>query len=114
MDDTQQPGDVSAERAECLIITAPEWFGRTDFLTWLRDPANGVATWDGGGESTEYSDVFMTFDGGSDPGPEGEQIEGSHFGGVDEHPLPADIEREIKRQLCRAGLRYGVVRIRPA
>ena len=64
------------------------------------------ATWDAGGESTEYSDCFMTFDGGSNPGDLGENYEGSNFNGGGDAAMPEDIEAAIKAALVPGGRLY--------
>lgn len=101
---------LKAERADCVIITAPHWFAREDFLRWLRLP--GAATWDGGA-GTDYSDTFLTFDAGDDPGADGAHIMGSDFGAEGDRAMPADIEREIKRALAGLAVARGVVWLRP-
>lgn len=103
---------IEVEVSECVVISAPGWFEREDFLKWLRTGGQ-PATWDAGGESTEYSDCFITFDGGSNPGDLGENYEGSNFNGGGEAAMPEDIEAAIKAALFRAGARCGVLWIKP-
>lgn len=102
------------ELAECVIITAPEWFEREDFRAWLKGPQR-PATWHRDANTTyEYADVFITFDGGSDHGARGENYEGSDFWGDGEGRLPEDIEDAIRLALAKTHATRGVVRISPA
>jgi hypothetical protein len=119
-DDTQHDAPATdapaaqVETADCVVLTAPHWFERADFLAWLTGPSR-VATWRREGDkTTEYSDAFVTFDGGSDPGPAGERYEGCDFYGAGEYALPEDIEREIKAALATCRATRGVVWIRPS
>ena len=46
-----------------LIVNAPEWFRRDDFLAWLNNPEHHTATWHQAGEPPhDYSDVFVLVD----------------------------------------------------
>lgn len=111
--DENPPTAPSVKLAECVIITAPEWFEREDFRAWLDGPQR-PATWHKEGEEAyEYADVFVTFDGGANPGPAGENYEGSDFGGAGEAALPEDIEAAIKLTLASLHVTWGVVRISP-
>ncbi len=48
-----------------LRINAPDWYDRKDFVAWLSDENNLVATWHERGEKpNEFSDVFVTYDDG--------------------------------------------------
>lgn len=62
-------------RTAGLILNAPELFERPDFLAWLNDPENRVATWHKKGEEPgEYSDVFVLVDSDYE-GPESDMPE---------------------------------------
>ena len=65
--------------APLVRINAPDLFALPAWRAWLNDPRYGPATWHkgGGGEPSEYSDVF-TYYGGAHVTPEGELVyEGS-------------------------------------
>jgi hypothetical protein len=53
-------------RTAMLEIDLPELFAREDFRKWLNgSAASNVATWHAQGEDpNEYSDLFVTYDGG--------------------------------------------------
>jgi hypothetical protein len=67
--------EPDAEPAECLVLTAPAWFARDDFLDWRQGRAEGrwcgPACWLPQDRRGDYTDVFLTFDRGRplDPGP---------------------------------------------
>lgn len=91
-----------SRRVPALILHAPEWFARADFLAW-RNREDGPAHWN----STANPDVFMTFDAGSGP----EDWEGS-----DSEWLPRDIYAAIGRVLYEQGYRHpahGILWIQP-
>jgi hypothetical protein len=44
-------------------IDAPELFRDSEFMAWLNDNLDNIATWHQGGDANEYSDLFITIDG---------------------------------------------------
>lgn len=86
----------------CLAINAPEWYLRQDFQDFLEGRRPGQlgppATWHRPGTAPdEFSDVFVTFDGGE---------------GSDADALPADIWMAIRAAADHYRMTYGVVWIR--
>lgn len=76
-------------KADCLVIRAPDWFKREDFLKWRSH--KDVVKWDWVGEGR---DTFLVYDGGdlSDDG----------F-------LPEDIAAKIHAEAERIGMEYGTI-----
>lgn len=59
-------------KSVALVVNAPELFERADFLAWLDNPENRIATWhEKGLPPDEWSDVFVLIDSGRE-GPESE------------------------------------------
>jgi hypothetical protein len=116
------PGVVAepdAELAECLVLTAPAWFARDDFLDWRQGQAEGQwcgpACWLPQDRTGAYTDVFVTFDRGRplEPGVAEPGLE-RFWEGSDADTLPDDIYLAIGQLLHEYGLRRGVLRIKPA
>ena len=111
-------GKIDVELVQCLVIIAPDWFARDDFLDWRQgkrlEQWAGPACWNPKDRDGEYADVFVVFDRGwaddvpVEPGTE-------HFWeGSDQEGLPDDIYMDIGRLLHEHDVRLGVVWIKPA
>jgi hypothetical protein len=115
VDLSDPPASLIVEKAECLVLTAPEWFQREDFLDWRQGRAEGQwcapASWFPQDRLGDYVDVFMTFDRGwpieCEPGCE-HLWECSDGDGLSE-----DIYQAIGKLLYQQGLHHGVIWIRP-
>ena len=71
-----------------LVLDAPQAFAREDFMAWLNDPQNRVATWHRKGEQAgDYSDVVVHVD--------------SNYEG-DSSDMPGDIWKAICDEAYRA------------
>ena len=92
---------MNTELASCLIINAPEWYERPEFLRLLNRPTGErqTATWHNGGQPDEFSDIFLVYDNG----------EGSDI--FQEEGLE-DIWDLICDLAQRHGMQYGVVWIK--
>ena len=109
---------ISFETVQCLIVVAPEWFEREDFLDWRQgktlDQGSAPACWNPAARQGEYNDVFMVFDRRwarevpLEPGTE------HCWEGSDSYALPEDIYVAIGKLLCQHGLFYGVIWLRSA
>ncbi|MBL8795478.1 MAG: hypothetical protein JNM56_16355 [Planctomycetia bacterium] len=107
---------ISTEKAECLIIIAPAWFLREDFLDWRQgkrlEQWDRPACWDPQDRDGEYADVFLVFDrrwlelSPLEPGTE------HCWEGSDQQGLPDDLYETIGKLLHERGLRYGVLWIK--
>lgn len=87
---------LKVERLPTVRLNVPQWFERLDFMAWLNNPLNTIATWHRGTEANDYSDVFMTYDHG----------EGSDLGSND---FPEDIEKELIATMDAQGVEYGII-----
>lgn len=94
---------IKVERMPCLVVTAPEWFTRPDFLAFLNGEGERQrqppATWHRPGWQVEdWSDVFVTYDRGD---------------GSDRDDIPDDIWAEICGLADEQDVRYALVCITP-
>jgi hypothetical protein len=81
----------------CVRINAPEWFGRADWQAFLdnQQEFSRLATWHERGKSpNEFSDVFVTYDGGE---------------GSDAEEIPADIWLSIRERMESLGIDFAVL-----
>ena len=84
---------VAVERLPCVRINVPELFADPEFADWVRD--GQAATWHGHLHAMgEYSDVFVTYDGGS---------------GSDAESMPEHCWEYIKRAVEPTRIAFGVV-----
>jgi hypothetical protein len=109
---------TKVEVGECIIISAPNWFEREDFLDWRQGRAPSQwcqpACWNSTLRKGEYSDVFMTFD----RNPIGQVYHGEEaldyfWEGSDADTLPDDIFETIGEILHTQKSQSGVIWIRP-
>lgn len=50
---------------KCVRLDAPEFYKDPDFVKWLNESKKGIiATWHTGGAPNDFSDIFVTYDGG--------------------------------------------------
>jgi hypothetical protein len=82
----------------CVRINVPQWYEREDWNNFInRVNGSRPATWhEPGSNPTEFSDVFVVYDGGE---------------GSDADDIPGDIWAEIGSIVKEYGLPYAVVRI---
>jgi hypothetical protein len=114
----EDTGQLTVELTECLVIMAPKWFEREDFLDWRQGKAPeqwcGPACWNPQERTGEYNDVFMSFDRRwLDYSPNAEPGYEHLWEASDSEGLPNDIYEEIGRLLHDHGLRHGVLWIKP-
>lgn len=110
------PEQLDTEKAECLIIIAPAWFLREDFLDWRQGKRpkqwDRPACWNPQDRTAEYADVFLVFDrrwlelAPLEPGNE------HCWDGSDHQGLPDDLYETIGKLSRERGLRYGVLWIK--
>lgn len=110
--------NTTTSLAECLVLVAPDWFARDDFLDWRqgRHPEqwSAPAIWNRDKRTDDYADVFVVFDRRwtdhaiLEPGTE------HCWECSDPEGLPGDIYDAIGRVLLERGLRHGIVWIKPA
>jgi hypothetical protein len=115
-DKSTEPQPLHTESAQCLIIIAPDWFLREDFLDWREgqrlEQWDRPACWNPQDRAAEYADVFLVFDrrwlerASLEPGNE------HCWEGSDQQGLPDDLYETIGKLLHERGLRYGVLWIR--
>ncbi len=108
--------DLNIEVAECLVLTAPAWFARADFLDWRQGKAEGQwagpACWLPQDRTGDHADVFLTFEADWPPTPREPGTE--HFWyGSDADTLPFDIFEAIGQILHERGLSKGVIWLKP-
>lgn len=106
---------LNIEQAECLIIIAPTWFQREDFLDWRQgkrlEQWDRPACWNPEDRAAEYADVFLVFDrrlerASLEPGTE------HCWEGSDQQGLPDDLYETIGKLLHQRGLHYGLLWIK--
>jgi hypothetical protein len=110
------PKQLDTEKAECLIIIAPAWFLREDFLDWRQgkrlEQWDRPACWNPQDRDGEYANVFLVFDrrwldiGPPEPGME------HCWEGSDQPGLPDDLYETISKLLHERCLHYGVLWIK--
>lgn len=90
---------MKAQQIRALELNVPHFFERADFLTWLTNPENNIATWHVKGEdATEFADTFLIYDHGD-------------CGAFDCDDFPQDIAIEITAICQREGFEYGILRL---
>lgn len=104
------------EMIPCLVLIAPAWFQRDDFLDWRQEKAEyqwlPPATWWPSERNGDYTDVFMTFDRSFPPNQDEPGTE--HFwSGSDADTLPFDIYDAIGRILLERNLHKGIIWLKP-
>jgi hypothetical protein len=116
-DTTPDTDKTKVEVTACLVLRAPHWFARDDFLDWRQGKGAGrgcaPACWQPDVRTGEYGDVFMTFDRSLDRPGLGQLGDEHAWEGSDADGLPDDIYRTIGFMLYERGLRAGVIWIMP-
>lgn len=84
-------GAVQARKADCLVLVAPVWFKRPDFIAWWSHPHVAKWIW-----ADEGQDTFLVFD---------DDLSDDGF-------LPKDISQVIHAEAEKAGMKYGTIWIK--